>query len=151
MKAVFWGTVVMSIKKLEYYEGAAIYKLARHGVIDGLRYEPPLFLLNNGTHVLIKHSAKKRSPWGFTFTALERNLLLERNCRGSRIILGLVCGSDGVAALTYGEFCSLVPETETSIRIACARSFGEHFLVKGANGRLRKKIAPSRWWKILKG
>ena len=52
----------MAIKKQEFYEGAALHLLARAGGITSLRYEAPLFLLNNRLLVHLKYSTKGRSP-----------------------------------------------------------------------------------------
>ena len=68
----------MSIKKQEFYEGAALHLLARAGGITGIRYEAPLFLLNEQLLVLLKYSTKGRSPWGFTFTRDEQLILHNR-------------------------------------------------------------------------
>src|SRR5438309_6815662 len=37
----------MAIKKQEFYEGAALHLLARSGGITSIRYDPPLFIVNN--------------------------------------------------------------------------------------------------------
>jgi hypothetical protein len=55
----------MAIKKQEFYEGAALYLLARSGLVTGIRVEPPFFVLNNSVSVLLKYTTGKRSPWGF--------------------------------------------------------------------------------------
>lgn len=56
----------MAIKKQEFYEGAALYLLARTGRIKSIRNQPPFFVLNDDLFVLLKYSTKSRSPWGFT-------------------------------------------------------------------------------------
>jgi hypothetical protein len=87
----------MAIKKQEFYEGAALHLLARAGDIASIRYDPPFFLLNEELLVLLKYCTKGRSPWGFTFTSDEQ-MILQRRASQSRIVIGLVCGADGVAA-----------------------------------------------------
>ena len=42
----------MTIKKQEFYEGAALHILACTGEITAIRYEAPFFLLNNRLAVL---------------------------------------------------------------------------------------------------
>jgi len=73
----------MAIKKQEFYEGAALHQLVRGGRITALKYEPPLFTVNNELLVCLKYSTKGRSPWGFTFTVDERHLLRTR-AKGAR-------------------------------------------------------------------
>jgi hypothetical protein len=69
----------MAIRKQEFYEGAALHLLARNGSIRSIRYNPPLFLVNDEVFLLLKYSTKGRSPWGFTFTTDEQRLLV-RTC-----------------------------------------------------------------------
>lgn len=143
-----WQGTPMPIKKQEFYEGAALHLLARTGAITSIRYEPPLFIVNDRLLVLLKYSTKGRSPWGFTFRADEQDLLQlkasERNA-----VIGLVCGSDGIAALTYAEYLSVAPLRKSAIHIACYRDHGEHYEVNGPDGKLKGKIAPSNWQRIL--
>lgn len=138
----------MPIKKQEFYEGAALYALARSGNVRSIEYEPPFFLLNGRLRVLLKYSTKGRSPWGFTFTPAER-LLLEKWALISDIVLGLVCGADGVVALTYKAYLKIASLKETAVHIACYRRHGEYYEVNGPEGTLDLKVPPSNWGKIL--
>ena len=138
----------MGIKKQEFYEGAAIHLLARSGNISSLRYDPPFFTLNNDIVVLLKYCTKGRSPWGFTFTRDEQALLKTRH-PGRKIVIGLVCGDDGVAAFTYEEYLSIVPARDCAVHIACYRRLGEHYQINGPEGTLNWKIPPSAWRRIL--
>lgn len=138
----------MAIKKQEFYEGAALHLLARTGAIAGIRYEPPFFLLNDYLLVLLKYSTKGRSPWGFTFTADEQAALETRASQG-RIVIGLVCGGDGVVGFGYDAYRSVAAPRNTAIHIACYRQHGEHYEVNGPDGRLKGKVAPSNWLRIL--
>jgi hypothetical protein len=138
----------VAIKKQEFYEGAALYLLARTGAIAGIRYESPFFVLNNELAVYFKYSTKGRSPWGFTFTADEQTLMQRRAAKLNTVI-GLVCGADGVAAFTYDAYRSVASIRRSAIHIACYRKHGEHYEVNGPDGRLDRKIAPSNWQRIL--
>lgn len=138
----------MAIKKQEFYEGAAIYLLARAGGIEGIAYEAPFFVINGRMLVYLKYSTKGRSPWSFSFSAEEQAGLLRKSGR-REIMLGLVCGSDGIAAFSYGAFRSVAAPRDSSVHIACFRRHGEHYEVKGPDGALDGKIAPSGWQKIL--
>src|SRR5262245_44539299 len=126
----------MGIKKQEFYEGAALHLLARSGEITSIRYEPPLFILNRDLLVLLKYSTKGRSPWGFTFVP-EEQTLLEARSTDSKIIIGLICGADGIAAFDYGGFRSVASVPRTSaVHIACYRDHGKHYEVSGPEGTL---------------
>lgn len=139
---------VMGIKKQEFYEGAALHLLIRGGRVASVRYKPPFFTLNDQVVVLIKYSTKGRSPWGFTFTVQERRTLMERASSGS-LYVALVCGADGVVALNYEGFRSLIPPLENAVRIACFRDHREHYRVCGPVGTLDRKVSRTRWQKLL--
>lgn len=138
----------MGIKKQEFYEGAAIHVLARSGAIKSLRYEPPLFIVNDRLLVLLKYSTRNRSPWGFTFRPDEQDLLQQRT-RELDTRIGLICGSDGIAAFTYDQYLSVAAPRPSPVHIACYRDHGEHYEVKGPDGKLKGKVAPSNWQRIL--
>jgi hypothetical protein len=137
----------MGIKKQEFYEGAALHLLARTGRITGLRYEPPFFTLNSSVLVLLKYSTKGRSPWGFTFTSDEQALLKAGSTL--RIVIGLVCGADGVAAFSYDDYLGIAALREGAVHIGCHRRHKEHYEISGPDGTLDWKIAPSAWRRIL--
>ena len=138
----------MGIKKQEFYEGAALYLLARAGTIEGIRYTPPFFVLNGMLWIYMKYSARTRSPWGFTFMP-EEQAQLQARATLSKVVIGLICGGDGVAALRYDRFCELSQNRNTAIHVSCFRGHGEFYEVNGPGGRVREKIAPSDWRKIL--
>src|SRR5438034_607179 len=120
----------MAIRKHEFYEGAALHRLACGGAIPGIRCEAPFFLVNGELLVYFKYSTRVRSPWGFTFTAEEQALLEERS-PGRRVVIGLVCGHDGIAALDYEWFQSVAERRSTSLHISCARRHREHYCISG--------------------
>ena len=140
----------MAIRKQEFYEGAALHILARSGSITSVRYLPPLFVLNGELLVLLKYSTKGRSPWGFTFMPDEQELLLTK-ALDSKIVLGLICGADGVAAISYDDYRTIAPPRKSSVHIACYREHREHYEVNGPDGTLAAKIPPSNWQRILNG
>ena len=96
----------MSIRKQQFYEGAALHLLACGGSIKSIRYAAPFFVVNGDVLVHLKYSAKSRSPWAFTFTRDEQSLL-GKAATGARLVIGLICGADGVAALTYERYRSV--------------------------------------------
>ena len=138
----------MAIKKQEFYEGAALHILARSGLVTSISYEPPFFTINGDLLVLLKYTTKNRSPWGFTFTPAEQKLLKER-AEELRTFVGLVCGSDGVAALIYSDFTTIAAPRNSSIHISCYRDHNQHYEINGPDGTFDRKIAPSSWRKIL--
>jgi hypothetical protein len=138
----------MTIKKQEFYEGAALHLLARSNHIAQLRYEAPFFLFNDRLAVLLKYSARGRSPWGFTFTPAEQGSLQTMALK-LKTAVGLICGADGVAAFSYDAYSLLATPSKSAVHIACYRHHGEHYEILGPQGPLGRKVAPSSWQKIL--
>ena len=138
----------MAIRKQEFYEGAALHKLIREGAVPGIRYVAPFFIVADRLFLYLKYSTKNRSPWGFTFTP-EEQLVLTTNGRDRELVIGLVCGADGIAALSYEDYQTLVRPAAAAVHIACYRSHNEHYEVNGPDGQLAGKIAPSRWQRTL--
>jgi hypothetical protein len=136
----------MAIRKQEFYEGAAIHALVCAGSLTDIRYVAPFFALNNRLLAYIKYSTKGRSPWSFTFTTNEQQLLRESS---ESIVIALVCGSDGVAAMTVEEFRSTASTRDVALHLGCHRRHGKHYEVGGPDGILPRKISPSRWRRIL--
>ena len=139
----------MAIKKQEFYEGAALHLLARTGAVTNIRYQPPFFIVNNQISALLKYSTRGRSPWGFTFVPDEQ-ILLQECAQELKIIIGLICGSDGVAAIDYDAYLKVAAPRKSAIHIACYRKYGEYYEVNGPDGTLDRKVAPSNWQRILK-
>jgi hypothetical protein len=138
----------MAIKKQEFYEGAALHLLARTGGVTSIRYKAPFFLVNERLLVLLKYSTRGRSPWGFTFTPDEQTLLQEQASK-LKTVIGLICGSDGVAAFTCEAYLRIAAPRKSAVHIACYRQHGEHYEVNGPDGRLDGKVSPSNWRRIL--
>lgn len=138
----------MAIKKQEFYEGAALHLLVRTNGVVTIRYEAPFFLINNKLLAYLKYSAKGHSPWGFTFMTDEQTLLQKR-ASDRKIVIGLVCGADGVAAFTYEAYRSIASPGKSAVHIACYRKHGGHYEVNGPDGTLDGKVAPSKWQRIL--
>ncbi len=140
----------MSIRKSEFYEGAAIHQLVRGGQVHRISHEPPFFAVNERHLIYLKYSTKGRTPWGFTF-APEEQALLKRGARRHSVVIGLICGPDGIAAMPYDCYRKIAEQRKSSIHISCARKHGHHYAVAGPDGKLDGKIPPSLWHRILDG
>lgn len=136
------------LKKQEFYEGAALHVLVRSGRVKSIRYEPPLFILNDRLLVLLKYSTRGRSPWGFTFMPQEQKLLHDRASELD-LAVGLVCGADGVAAFTREAYQPIAALRHSAIHVACYRTHGEYYEVSGPDGKLDGKVPPSSWRRLL--
>lgn len=138
----------MAISKQEFYEGAALHRLVRGGKVERLRYDAPFFRVNDRMSVLLKYSTRSRSPWGFTFTTDEQRLL-KRQEAGLRLVIGLVCGADGVAAFSYEALGRIIGTSERAAHVSCYRKHRERYEVTGPEGALANKVAPAEWNRIL--
>lgn len=140
----------MAIQKQEFYEGAALHQLIRGCIGIKVVHSPPLFVFDDRLQVHVKYSTAKRSPWSFTFVAHEQIWLAERSCL-MPLVIGLVCGADGIAALTFDNYAAIASARPTALHIACYRKHREHFEIRGPDGKLPGRIAPSDWSRLLKG
>lgn len=138
----------MAIRKHEFYEGAALHQLARSGGLTDIRYESPFFLVNGLAVVYLKYSTKGRTPWGFSFTP-EEQTLLEQRAEKISLVIGLICGADGIAAISYGSYRVIATRRATTIHVSCARKHGQHYAIGGPDGELPQKISPSLWQRLL--
>jgi len=145
---IFATVEQMPITKQEFHEGAALHKLARNGKIRSLSYSPPFFTVNGNVLVCLKYSTRNRTPWGFTFTHDEQ-ITLSNRAKRSRLVIGLVCGSDGVVAISYESLQRIAPLEKRARHVSCFRKHGQHYGVFGPEGELDRKVAPSAWQRML--
>ena len=138
----------MALRKQDFYEGAALYLLAKGGQVKSIVPRLPFFLINDRLLIHLKYSTKGRSPWGFTFMPDEQ-AFLENSAKKHPIVIGLVCGADGVAAVDYDDYRSVAVPRDTSLHVACYRKHQKHYEVSGPDGQLAHKVAPSVWQNIL--
>lgn len=138
----------MGIEKQAFYEGAALHMLSSRPVNTAIRYEQPFFILDDRLLAYLKYCTRPRSPWGFTFTPDEQALLSSKG-RTSQIVIGLICGSDGVAAVTYADYKKVAHPKGAAIHLACYRGHGHHYQIAGPDGKLEYRIAPSSWRGLL--
>ena len=138
----------MAFSKQAFYEGAALHSLIRTNVNVKVHYANPFYIVNDVVAVLFRYSTKNRSPWQFQFSILD-HALLETESNKSKVVVGLICGADGIVALSYEKYAELKKSSDVSISISCYRNHGEHYEISGPNGVLDGKISPSTWQKIL--
>lgn len=138
----------MAIQKQEFYEGAALHQLIRGAGDVRIRYVAPFFVLDERIQIHLKYSTRVRSPWGFTFNPDEQQLLLQRAAT-LPLLVGLVCGADGIAVLSFDQYTNIAAPRMAAIRVACFRKHREHFEITGPDGAVPGKVAPSDWHRLL--
>lgn len=139
----------MGIQKQEFYEGAALHQLIRSGGDIDISYSSPLFVIQKKFQVHLKYSTKIRSPWGFSFLPDEQEVITSRATQ-LPLIIGLICGSDGVAALPYDDYKQIAIVSKSAVWISCARLHRAYFEVSGPDATVKRKIAPSEWSGLTK-
>ena len=65
-------------------------------------------MINDNLAILIKHSSKRLPPWQFTFMKDQLDELSDLKAEADAVWLVLVCGSDGMVALSESEFGATV-------------------------------------------
>lgn len=138
----------MTIQKQEFYEGAALHQLIRASDGPKVGFSFPFFIFDGQLQTHLKYSTGKRSPWGFTFMPDEQ-VLLRARARELPLVIGLICGADGVAALPYDDFSGIASLRTVAVRISCKRKHREHYEISGPDGTLSGKVAPSDWGRLL--
>jgi|SRR6185312_90100 len=138
----------MSIRKEEFYEGAALLHLICGARRLQIEFTRPFYLIDSRIRLYLKYSTRVRSPWGFTFMEREQRLL-EKASQAQHLVLGLVCGHDGIVSLPYDDYLAIAPIEGTAFRIACDRRHRERYEVRGPNAVLERKISPSEWPRLF--
>lgn len=137
----------MGIQKQEFYEGAALHQLIRGSAGVRISYVAPFFVIDEKLQVHLKYSTAVRSPWGFSFMPDEQQSMRKRSCE-MPLMIGLICGADGIAALPYEKYLHVAAVRDAAIWVSCARLHREHFEVSGPEGTVTRKIAPSDWSRL---
>src|SRR5262245_49624904 len=71
------------------------------------------FVINGKVGVFIKHSAKRMSPWRFSFTLEQVADLLDLEAKAFDSFVVFVCGDDGLVTLDVASLHEIVSFEET--------------------------------------
>ena len=136
------------LDKTDYYHGAAIVKLLEDSRCASVQKKGLLgYVINGDSFVLLKYTTKARSPWGFSFDQEDIDRCLKMASEYRRVILGFICGGDGVCALDWSQAKELLAEKPG--RIAAGRKHNKQYEVWGTEGELKGKIPLNRWPSLL--
>ena len=139
----------MGIQKQEFYEGAALHQLVRGTAGVQISYLAPFFVVDDRFQIHLKYSTGVRSPWGFSFLPAEQQLMRARST-GLPLVIGLICGSDGIAALPYEKYQQAAALRDVAVWVSCARLHRKHFEVSGPDATVAGKISLSDWPRLTK-
>ncbi|MCP4649613.1 MAG: hypothetical protein GY853_05980 [PVC group bacterium] len=131
------------IDKQEYYYGAGLIKLIDDPRFLTIKKNEDGYIVNDATFIYLKYRTKSMAPWSFTITKEEGQLLQKHRDKFTNVVIGLVCGGDGVCAVSFDLAKELLGGTEGSISVK--RKFREQYSVKGPAQKMKGKVSPKEW------
>jgi len=136
------------LDKSGYYHGAALTRLLDDERCRAVRKHGLLgYVVNDDIFVFLKYTTKARSPWGFAFDQEDVNRCFDMSKQYHRVILGLICGGDGVCALEWEQARELLGGKQG--RIATGRKHNHSYAVWGSEGELKRKVSLRQWPSLL--
>jgi len=135
------------IEKLEFYHGAALVRVIEDPRCETIAKHACGYRVNNNRLLAIKYSTKAQSPWGFTFSEEDISRFSAASAESGDCFIALVCGGDGVCALSWAIASALLAQSPG--RIAAKRGFAGCYAVSGPAGSLKGKVAMNRWPAIV--
>ena len=136
------------LDKSEYYHGAAIVRLLEDERCQSIHLRKPRsYIVNNDVFVFLKYTTKGRTPWGFTFDQEDVDRCFRMATEYRKVVLGFICGGDGVCALDWQEAKNLLGGKPG--RIAASRKHDCSYSVWGTAGELKRKVPVGRWRSLV--
>lgn len=137
------------IRDFEFYHGVVFARIL-HGTQNSLSIRPfqsasnAAYVVNDSIGIYIKYSAKRMTPWRFTFMREHQEEIDLLKSNFEKVFLVLVCNDDGVVCLSYAELKQILDSQHNPIEwISATRHKREMYSVKGSNGELHFKIGQS--------
>lgn len=137
------------IKEFEFYHGVVFTKLI-HGSKNNISIKSypsnsnASYILNEQIGIYIKHSAKRLTPWRFSFQKEHQNEILDMKKTLGKIFIVLVCGEDGIVTLSYEELKKILDDNHGDIEwISAARNRNQEYSINGSDGGLGRKVGKS--------
>lgn len=134
------------IKDFEFFHGVVFARIL-HGTQRLLSVKPfqsasnASYVVNDTIGIYIKYSAKRMTPWHFTFKKEHQEEIELMKSSFKNVFLVLVCNDDGVVCLSYSELKEIFDNQHDPIEwISATRHNREMYSVKGSNGELDFKI-----------
>ncbi len=131
------------IDKQEFYHGVAIIRLLEDERCQKVKKHDFGYTINDDVFVFLKYSTKSRSPWRFSFRHDEVEQLNSLANSFRKIIVALVCGGDGICAVSWQEAAEIMGNEEGWI--SAKRNFNKQYGVAGPKGRLNGKVSLCEW------
>lgn len=138
------------VREFEFYHGAALTRLIHgHAGITIKQFSNvnnAAYVINQKTGLYIKHSTSRLSPWVFTFKGEHQEEIKTMKQSLGYVFIVLVCGSDGMACLSYDEFKNALDDNHGPAEwIKAARRTREKYAISGSDGKLKTKIGENEF------
>lgn len=134
------------IDKLHYYHGAAIVSLLENENFSVSRKGLLGYVVNNKVFIFVKYTTKSRSPWRFSFDQEDIDRCSKMAAEYNSVVIGLVCGGDGICAINWSEAQMLLGVKPGWI--STKRKHNESYGVAGSASKFKGKIPIGRWISI---
>ena len=136
------------IDEYEFYHGAVLRNIIVESKIpvtikvDDIKGRVDSFVINDRVAIYIKHSAKRLTPWQFTFSRDNVEELVELDRKYESLFVCLVCDSDGIVVLSPDEFLKITgPSNSEVYGIRLDRTKRSMYSAFGNDGKLEYKLA----------
>jgi len=134
------------IGEFEFFHGAVLARML-HSTQQPISIKPysefdnAAYVINGNKGIYVKYSAKRLSPWRFSFQMRHHEVIAEMKRTIGEVFVVLVCNDDGAVVLTLDEFQQVAKNgSEPAEWLSAARNRREMYLVKGPEGRLEFKV-----------
>ena len=147
------------LKEFEFFHGVVFARLI-HGenapvIINSYpTSDNASYIINGKAGIYIKYSAKRMSPWHFSFQREHKDEILGMENKLGEVYVLFVCNDDGIACLNFSELKSVLDVQQNGIGwISISRGPREEYKVNGSGGKLSFKISnnefPSKVLKLI--
>lgn len=134
-------------KDIHFFHGAVLSRLVESQLCTIEKSTiNSAYIVNQEIGIYIKYSAKRSSPWKFSFSEQHLDEMEQLSKLVSAVYIILVCYYDGIVSLRKDEFHVIVNEGEGFPKwVKAVRNKNEKYGISGTDGKLRYKIADSNF------
>jgi len=135
------------LKEFDFFHGVVFTRIIHDCEITiGIKSYPTpsnsSYIINDNVGIFIKYSAKRMSPWRFSFQKRHQDEILEMKNKLGEVFTVLVCNDDGIVCLSFDELKMILDTQQDEVSwISATRGPREEYEVKGSDGKLKFKIA----------
>ncbi len=137
------------LKEFEFFHGVVFSRILHGGKAPvSIKSYPTAdnasYVVNDKAGIYIKYSAKRMSPWRFSFQKEHQDEILDMKNKFGEVYTILVCNDDGIVCLSFDELKEILDIQHDTVEwISVARGPREKYEIKGHDGKLRLKIGNS--------